>query len=107
MSRTNTSKGLTKQLDGDSALFDLRFWRSYRLLHFIAFRILDDPEQAKKAVEAAGIQLLPALRVLNIESAFRSWQVKVLIDDALLLRRKQRTFESSQRNFMSVAESNA
>jgi len=51
MSVSNANRDSQKRLDGDSALFHIKFWRSCRLLHFLASRILEDPEQAKKAVK--------------------------------------------------------
>src|SRR4051812_22034031 len=39
------------RLQEDSAVFDVRFWRSYRMLRFIACRVLGGPEHADKAVE--------------------------------------------------------
>jgi DNA-directed RNA polymerase specialized sigma24 family protein len=88
MSVTNTIRGSQKRLDGDSALFDTRFWRSYRLLHFIACRILDDPEQAKKAVENCWHSASARAPHFEHEGAFRGWLVRVLIDEALLLFQK-------------------
>ena len=39
------------RLQEDPAVFDVRFWRSYRMLPFIACRVLGGPEHANKAVE--------------------------------------------------------
>src|SRR5258708_32571553 len=39
------------RLQEDPAVFDVRFWRSYRMLRFIACRVLGGPEHAHKAVE--------------------------------------------------------
>jgi RNA polymerase sigma-70 factor, ECF subfamily len=76
-------------LDGDSALFDRRFWRCHRLLHFIAYRILDDPEQANKAVENSWYSASARAPRFEYEGAFRSWILRVLIDEALLLLRQR------------------
>jgi DNA-directed RNA polymerase specialized sigma24 family protein len=92
MSTTNTSEGSQTRLDGDSALFDKRFWDCYRLQHFIACRILDDPEQAKKAVENCWHSASARAPYFEYEGAFRSWLLRVLIDEALLLlRQRQQT----------------
>ena len=90
MRTTDTSAGLQTRLDGDSALFVRRFWACYRLQHFIACRILDDPEQAKKAVENCWHSAAARSPHFENEGAFRGWLVRVLIDEALLLLRKQR-----------------
>jgi DNA-directed RNA polymerase specialized sigma24 family protein len=93
MSTTNTREGLQTRLDSDSALFDRRFWGCYRLQHFIACRILDDPEQAKKAVENCWHSASACAPRFEFEGAFRSWLLRVLIDEALiLLRQRQHTF---------------
>jgi DNA-directed RNA polymerase specialized sigma24 family protein len=113
MSETNTSSGSQKRLDEDSALFNSRFWRCYRLLHFIACRILDDPEQAKRAVENCWHSASARAPHFEYEGAFRSWLVRVLIDEALLLlRKKLRTPETNisaevagrRRNCISVVD---
>jgi DNA-directed RNA polymerase specialized sigma24 family protein len=92
MGTTNTSEGSQTRLDGDSALFDRRFWACYRLQHFIACRILNDPEQAKRAVENCWHSASTCAPRFEYEGAFRSWLLRVLIDEALiLLRQRQHT----------------
>jgi DNA-directed RNA polymerase specialized sigma24 family protein len=116
MSRTNTSEESPERRYGDSAVFDSRFWRSRRLLYFIAGRILDDPRQAKKAVENCWHSAAARSPHFEYEGAFRGWLVRVLIDEALLLLRKQRqALETNispegtgpSRNCISVSENNA
>jgi DNA-directed RNA polymerase specialized sigma24 family protein len=87
MSSTNTNEDSQTSLDSDASLFDRRFWRSHRLLQFIAFRILNDPEQAKKAVESCLHSASACAPHFESEGAFRSWLLRVLIDEALLLLR--------------------
>jgi DNA-directed RNA polymerase specialized sigma24 family protein len=89
MSATHTTSNLQKRLDRNCALFEFRFWRCYRLLHFLAGRILDDPEQVKRAVENCWHSALDRAPRFEYESAFRSWLVRVLIDEALLLLGKK------------------
>jgi DNA-directed RNA polymerase specialized sigma24 family protein len=86
MSGINTGWDSQNGPGEDSALFDVRFWRAYRLLHFIACRILEDQEQAKKAVENCWHSASRRVLHFEYEGAFRSWLVRVLIDEALLLR---------------------
>jgi DNA-directed RNA polymerase specialized sigma24 family protein len=79
-------------LDEDQALFDVRFWRAYRLLHFVADRILNDSERAEMAVENCWHSASVRPPHFEHQGAFRSWLVRVLIDEALLLlREKQQT----------------
>jgi DNA-directed RNA polymerase specialized sigma24 family protein len=54
-------------------------------LHIIACRILDEPEQAKKAVENCWHSASALAPRFEYEGAFRSWLVRVLIDEALVL----------------------
>jgi DNA-directed RNA polymerase specialized sigma24 family protein len=116
MSVTNTNRSSQERLDGDSALFDARFLRSHRLLLFIACRILDDPEQAKKAVENCWHSASARAPHFEYEGEFRGWLVRVLIDEALLLfQKQQQTLETNmsleavgpRQNCMGIAESNA
>ena len=97
---TNTMRSSQNRLDADSALFDIRYWRCYRLLHFIACRILDDPEQANQAVEKCWHSASARASRFEYEGAFRSRLVRVLIDEALLLlaKRKQRAPETTSRS---------
>jgi DNA-directed RNA polymerase specialized sigma24 family protein len=84
-----------KDLDEDQTLFDVRFWRAYRLLYFVADRILDDSERAEMAVEHCWHSASVRPPHFEYEGAFRSWLVRVLIDEALLLlREKQQTAET-------------
>jgi len=114
---TNTTRSSQNRLDAGSALFNIRFFRCYRLLHFLACRILDDPEQANKAVEKCWYSASALSPRFGYEGAFRSWLVRVLMDEALLLlaRTKQPTLETKiefetagpRRSYMSVGESAA
>jgi DNA-directed RNA polymerase specialized sigma24 family protein len=84
-----------KDLDEDQTLFDVRFWRAYRLLYFVADRILNDSERAKLAVENCWHSASVRPPHFEYEGAFRSWLIRVLIDEALLLlREKQQTTET-------------
>ncbi len=114
MNVPDTSGNAQNRSDEDRALFRVRFWRCNRLLHFIARRILDDPEQAKKAVENCWHSASASAPRFEFEGAFRSWLVRVLIDEALLLFREQQDTRETKiaeangtpRNSMSVAEIN-
>jgi hypothetical protein len=80
------------RLQEDSAVFDVRFWRSYRMLRFIACRVLGGPEHANKAVENCWHTASRRAPRFDHEGEFRSWLLRVLIDEALaLLRNNQQT----------------
>jgi DNA-directed RNA polymerase specialized sigma24 family protein len=84
-----------KDLDEDQSLFDVRFWRAYRLLYFVADRILNDSERAELAVENCWHSASIRPPDFEHQGAFRSWLIRVLIDEALLLlREKQQAAET-------------
>ena len=72
----------------DPAVFQTRFWRSHRLLYFIACRVLGDAERAADAVENCWVSASQNPPRFEYEGEFRSWLLRVLIDEALALRRK-------------------
>jgi DNA-directed RNA polymerase specialized sigma24 family protein len=71
----------------DPAIFHARFWRFHRLLHFIACRVLGGPERADHAIENCWLRASRNPPRFEYEGAFRSWLVRVLIDQALVLLR--------------------
>jgi hypothetical protein len=68
--------------------FDLQFSHSCELLHFIARRILNCVEEAEEAVKNCRLTASRNLPGFSSEGAFKSWLVRILIDEATLLRRK-------------------
>ena len=80
--------------------FDARFWRGYRLLLFIACRILGGPEQAEKAVENCWHAASRNPPQFEYEGEFRSWLLRVLIDEALALLRESRSADAIGRDEM-------
>jgi hypothetical protein len=84
-----------KREEKQSVIFVWRFLRSYRLLNFIACRVLGDEDRALVAILncwQAGSRNPPHF---EYEGAFRSWLVRVLIDEALaiLARAKERELQ--------------
>ena len=79
------------RLQEDSTVFDVRFWRSYPMLRFIACRILGDPEHANKAVENCWHIASRRAPRFDHEGECRSWLLRVLIVEALVLRNDQQT----------------
>ena len=78
------------RLQEDSAIFDFRFWRSYRMLRFIACRVLGGPEHANKAVENCWHTASRHAPRFEHEGEFRSWLLRALIDEPLALLRNSR-----------------
>ena len=68
-------------------IFAQRFLRSYRLLHFIACRVLGADERAPDAIKNCWRTASRNPPHFD-ESAFRSWLVRVLIDEALAIFRE-------------------
>jgi DNA-directed RNA polymerase specialized sigma24 family protein len=69
--------------------FDLQFSHSRELLHFIARRILNCVQEAEEAVKNCRLTASRNPPGFSSEGAFKSWLVRILIDEAtLLLRRK-------------------
>jgi DNA-directed RNA polymerase specialized sigma24 family protein len=69
--------------------FDARFSRCLRLLHFLACRVLGGPERAHEAVEGCWLTASRNPPRFEYEGAFRSWLVRVLIDEALAILRNE------------------
>jgi DNA-directed RNA polymerase specialized sigma24 family protein len=80
--------------DGESGedrkhTFEQRFSSCRELLHFIACRILTSVDEAEVAVRNCRLTASRNPPRFQNEGAFKSWLVRILIDEAtLLLRRK-------------------
>lgn len=70
------------------ATFTERFLRSYRLIRLIAIRVLGDEERAQVAIENCRRTASRNPPHFEHEGAFRAWLVRVLIDEALAILRK-------------------
>jgi DNA-directed RNA polymerase specialized sigma24 family protein len=69
--------------------FELRFSSCREMLHFIACRILTSVDVAETAVRNCHLTASRNPPRFENEGAFKSWLVRILIDEAtLLLRRK-------------------
>ena len=69
--------------------FDLLFSRYRRLLYFVACRILCHPKEAEDAVQHCFLAASVNVPRFNVEGGFRSWLVRVLIDEAVVILRKR------------------
>jgi DNA-directed RNA polymerase specialized sigma24 family protein len=74
--------------DEDPAGFHTRFWRCHRLLHFIAYRVLGSSERVDDAIENCWMRASRNPPRFEYEGAFRSWLVRILIDEALAILRQ-------------------
>jgi len=79
-----------KSAEERESTFELQFSHCRRLLHFIARRILNSVQEAEEAVKNCRLTASCNPPEFSTEGAFKSWLVRILIDEAtLLLRRKQ------------------
>jgi DNA-directed RNA polymerase specialized sigma24 family protein len=77
-------------VESDLKIFEDRFARCSRLLHFLAARILGSQDEAGDAVRNCRAAASRNPPNFASEGAFRSWLARILIDEACaLLRRKQ------------------
>jgi DNA-directed RNA polymerase specialized sigma24 family protein len=72
-----------------STQFDARFSRCYGLLHFIACRVLQDSEGAEEVIENCRVRASQNAPDFEQEGAFRSWLVRILMDEAFAVRRRR------------------
>jgi DNA-directed RNA polymerase specialized sigma24 family protein len=69
--------------------FERQFARSRKLLSFLARRILNCVQEAEEAVKNCRLNASRNPPRFSSEGAFKSWLVRILIDEATLLRTKQ------------------
>jgi len=70
-------------------VFENRFSRFCPLLEFLACRILGGHEDVEMAVQNCRIAASRNPPRFECEGAFRSWLVRVLIDEALAIRQRK------------------
>ena len=68
--------------------FDTRFSRYHGLLRFIACRVLPNSEGAAEAIENCRVRASQNLPEFEQEGAFRSWLVRILLDEAMAIRQR-------------------
>jgi DNA-directed RNA polymerase specialized sigma24 family protein len=73
----------------EPTVFDARFSRCFHLLHFVACRVLGGPKGAHDAIEGCWLTASRNPPRFEYEGAFRCWLVRVLIDEALAILRKE------------------
>ena len=72
-------------IQGTSEVFDDWFSRCYGPLHFTACRVLGGSEGAEVAVQKCWLTASRNPPTFDRESEFRSWLLRVLIDEALAI----------------------
>ena len=69
--------------------FEQQFSRCRKLLQFIALRILNCAEEADEAIKNCRRTASCNPPAFTSEGAFKSWLVRILIDEATILRNRQ------------------
>jgi DNA-directed RNA polymerase specialized sigma24 family protein len=89
--RLHTSENIRMSNDQlqQSAVFNARFSRCHEMLLFLAFRVLGSPERADDVVENCRITASRNPPTFEHEGAFRSWLVRILIAEALVIVRQR------------------
>jgi DNA-directed RNA polymerase specialized sigma24 family protein len=64
---------------------DVRATRYRRLLYFVADRVLGDPDRAAIAVDNCLYSAAQHVAAFDCEGAFRSWLVRLAIDESLAI----------------------
>src|ERR1700687_4301687 len=80
---------------GETAEFRARFARCRGLLRFVASRLLNGPDEIEEAVERCFHRASRYPMSFEYEGEFRSWLVRVLVDEALEMR-SRRMFRSGR-----------
>jgi DNA-directed RNA polymerase specialized sigma24 family protein len=83
-----TDRAEQVRLRQQELIFDARFCRCYRTLHLVACRVLGGPERAEEAIGSCWRRASRHAQWFERESEFRSWLLRVLIDEALVLLRE-------------------
>ena len=86
--RVNENIPVRNCLQEHPILFEERFSRCGSILHFLAGRILGSHEEIEEAVESCRATASRNPPRFEYEGAFRSWLVRVLIDEALAIRQR-------------------
>ena len=66
-----------------------RLSRYRRVLYFVAYRVLHNHREAEDAVQKCFMSISGKGLLFESEGSFRSWLVRALIDDALVILRKR------------------
>ena len=69
----------------EHTVFDARFSRCFRLLHFVACHVPRGPERAHDAIEGCWLTASRNPPRFEYEGEFRRWLVRILVDEALAI----------------------
>jgi RNA polymerase sigma-70 factor (ECF subfamily) len=77
-------------LRGDEDAFNELFSRHQRLLYSLAFRVLQNHEEAEDAVQSSLLRAFRNLPRLACQGAFRGWLARILVNETLAILRKRK-----------------
>jgi len=89
--RLHTSENIpmSNDLRQQAEVFEVRFSRCRKVLYFLACRVLGSSDLAYDVVENCKITASRNPPRFEDEGAFRSWLVRILIDEALAIVRER------------------
>src|SRR5258708_39711801 len=88
-SRSRIEDETLSNLQENGEALDVLFSRYRRTLRLVAYRVLGNHQQAEVAVQNCLRAASHNVPRFESEGAFRSWLVRVLIDEAVILLNKQ------------------
>jgi DNA-directed RNA polymerase specialized sigma24 family protein len=83
--RSENEKESQGRSQGNLEAFDVLFLRYRGVLSFVGYRVLGDHNQTEDAVQRCLLSASRDIPHFVNEGAFRSWLLRVLIDEALLI----------------------
>ncbi len=89
-SHVNDETLISIGLRGNEQALDTLFARHRRLLHSLAVRILHNYEEAEDAVQNCMVLAFRNLPKFENHGAFRTWLVRILINEAIAILRKKK-----------------
>jgi RNA polymerase sigma-70 factor (ECF subfamily) len=89
-SHVNDETLISAGLRGNENALDTLFARHRRLLHSLAVRILHNHEEAEDAVQNCMVLAFRNLPKFDCHSAFRTWLVRILINESIAILRKKK-----------------
>jgi DNA-directed RNA polymerase specialized sigma24 family protein len=87
--------------------FELQLSRNHELLYFIACRILTCPQEAEEAVKNCLHTASQSPPDCGSEGAFKSWLLRILIDEATLVLRNKQSNPAASSNHLPALRSEA
>lgn len=85
-------KWIERILAGDTQSFSCLVAKYEKMAYTIAFRILENHEEAEEAVQDAFVKMYRALSGFHFDSKFSTWFYRIVYRTALTAQRQQRMF---------------